>query len=176
MTRLEVKRLDSPLRRSSSQPAAPAAEQDTAPAPSPPELSTATAGASAASKGSRKRSPAPAPESRRLSTVAGRGGSDDLGDELARLPEPPELDESLELVSSRIPVSLRRLLSELTNALREQGGGRVSQKGLPEQEVLAVLVWAAGSADDPEAVRRLERTLKAYRARRFAAAAEKLSS
>jgi hypothetical protein len=102
--------------------------------------------------------------------------SDDLGEQLARLPEPPTLDEPLELVSSRIPVSLRRSLSELTSALREQAGGRVSQKALPEQEVLAVLVWAAGSADDPDAVRRLERALKAFRARRFAAAAEQLSS
>jgi hypothetical protein len=173
MTRLEVKRLDSPLRRSSNDPAARAAEPKVGPVPA--KVSTATAGAQPARTRSRKRSPA-APESPRLSTVAEQGGSDDLGGELARLPEPPELDESLELVSSRIPVSLRRSLSDLTSALREQGGGRVSQKGLPEQEVLAVLVWAAGSADDPEAVRRLERTLKAYRARRFAAAAEKLSS
>jgi hypothetical protein len=173
MTRLEVKRLDSPLRRSSSDPVTPAAEPEAAPATA--KAPAATAGAQHARKRSRKRSPA-APESPRVSTVAEQGRSDDLGDELARLPEPPELDESLELVSSRIPVSLRRSLSELTGALREQGGGRVSQKGLPEQEVLAVLVWAAGSADDPEAVQRLERTLKAYRARRFAAAAEKLSS
>lgn len=55
-------------------------------------------------------------------------------------------------------------------------GGRVSQKALPEQEVLAVLVWAARSADDPDAVRRLERALRAFRASRFAAAAKQLSS
>jgi hypothetical protein len=174
VTRLEVKRLDSPLRRSSRDRAAPAAEQEIAPPPA--KVSTATAGAQPARKRTRKRSPAPAAESQRSRTVADQDGSDDLGDELTRLPAPPELDESLELVSSRIPVSLRRSLSELTGALREQGGGRVSRKGLPEQEVLAVLVWAAGSADDPEAVRRLERTLRAYRARRFAAAAAKLSS
>ena len=173
MTRLAVKRLDSPLRRSSSQPTAPAAEEEIAPAPT--EVSEALAAARPTSTRSRNRAPGSAPESQRLSAVDDQDGSDELRVELARLPAPPELDESLELVSSRIPGSLRRSLSDLTSALRQQGGGRVSQKGLPEQEVLAVLVWAAGSADDPEAVRRLERTLKAYRARRFAAAAEKLS-
>lgn len=172
MTRLEVKRLDSPLRRSTSQPAA-AAEPKAATAPA---ASTAAAGTRPARQTTRKRSPRPAPESQRLRTVADQPASDDLGAQLARLPGPPALDEPLELVSSRIPVSLRRSLSELTRALRDQTGGRVSQKALPEQEVLAVLVWAAGSADDPDAVRRLERALKAFRARRFAAAAEQLSS
>jgi hypothetical protein len=173
MTRLEVKRLDSPLRRSTSQPAAPGAE--------PPAATTPAASAAASEKQptrqtTRKRSPRPAPESQRSRTVTDQPASDGLRGELARLPDPPALDEPLELVSSRIPVSLRRSLTELTSALREQTGGRVSQKALPEQEVLAVLVWAAGSADDPDAVRRLERALKAFRARRFAAAAERLSS
>src|ERR1700733_2963927 len=130
MTRLEVKRLDSPLRRSSSQPTAAAAEEEIAPAPA--RGSKASAAARPTSKRSRNRTPRSEPDSHRLSAVSDQDGSDELRAELARLPAPPELDESLELVSSRIPVSLRRSLSELTSALREQGVGRVSQKGLPE--------------------------------------------
>ena len=90
------------------------------------------------------------------------------------LPDPPALNESLELLSTRLPTSLRRSLSELTGALRARDGERVSQKGLPEQEVLAVLIWLAGSAENSQAVARLGAALDAYRARRYAAAAEAL--
>jgi hypothetical protein len=97
-------------------------------------------------------------------------------DPLAALPQPPALDEPLELISSRLPTSLRRSLSDLTGALRSRDGRRFSQKQLPEQELLAVLVWLAGSAEDPRAVERLGHALDAFRARRFAAAAEALAS
>ncbi|MGO9956709.1 MAG: hypothetical protein ACLP50_12105 [Solirubrobacteraceae bacterium] len=91
------------------------------------------------------------------------------------MPEPPPLDEPLELVSTRLPTSLRRSLSELTTALRARDGQRVSQKSLPEQEVIALLVWLAGAVDDPETITRLGAALDAFRARRYAAAARALS-
>jgi hypothetical protein len=93
-----------------------------------------------------------------------------------RLPPPPALTEGLELISSRLPVSLRRSLSELTIALRARADARTSQKALPEQEVLAVLIWLAGSAEDPAAVERLGHALDAFRAERYAAAAQALRS
>jgi hypothetical protein len=95
---------------------------------------------------------------------------------LTHLPDPPALEEALELISSRLPASLRRSLTELTAALRSRSGERLSQKSLPEQEVLAVLIWAAGSAEDPEAVARLAAVASEFRARRYAAAAESLRS
>ena len=67
----------------------------------------------------------------------------------ADMPEPPPLDEPLELVSTRLPTSLRRSLSELTTALRARRAARLP-KSLPEQEVIALLVWLAGAVDDPE--------------------------
>jgi|SRR5450755_4241922 hypothetical protein len=93
-----------------------------------------------------------------------------------RLPPPPALTEGLEMISSRLPVSLRRSLSELTIALRARADARTSQKALPEQEVLAVLIWLAGSAEDPAAVERLGHALDAFRAERYAAAAQALRS
>ena len=92
------------------------------------------------------------------------------------LPEPPQLGEPLTLFSTRLPKSLRRSLSELTAALRAREGDWTSQKALPEQEVLAVLVWLAGSPADPQAVTRLGAALDAYRARRHAAAAAALQA
>lgn len=94
---------------------------------------------------------------------------------LEALPDPPPLAETLELLSTRLPSSLRRQVSDFTAALRGRDGGRVSQKALPEQEVLAVLIWLAGSADDPDAIRRLSHALDAYRARRYAAEARALA-
>jgi hypothetical protein len=90
------------------------------------------------------------------------------------LPDPPALGEPLELISSRLPGSLRRSLTELTAALRARGGERLSQKTLPEQEVLAVLIWLAGSPEDPDAVARLAAAVNDFRARRYSAAAEAL--
>jgi hypothetical protein len=80
------------------------------------------------------------------------------------------LDERLELVSTRLPVSLSRALERHTRALRdrhEQG----SQKALPMQEVLAAALWALGDPEDDAAVDRLDAIYRSYRARRMAAAA-----
>jgi hypothetical protein len=66
-------------------------------------------------------------------------------------------------------------MSELTRALRARNG-LVSQKGLPEQEVLAMLIWAAGSPEDPETIERLDGLLSEFRARRYTAAAQALRS
>jgi len=162
MSRLEIKRLDSPLARSTRGPADPAdeerphEEQQEAPRP--------------------KRRPAEQRSKPRLASVpqappdATAAGSDPL----ESLHDPPALNESLELLSTRLPISLRRSLSEFTGALRTRDGQRVSQKSLPEQEVLAVLIWLAGSAQDAQAVARLGAALDGYRARRYAAAAEAL--
>ena len=94
--------------------------------------------------------------------------------QLDELPPPPRLDEPLEMLSSRLPTSLRRVLAQFTVALRDRNGGRVSQKQLPEQELLAVLIWLAGSPQDPQTVNRLAMALDLFRARRFAAAAAAL--
>jgi hypothetical protein len=161
MSRLEVKRLDSPLARnhhdSPAEDEQPREQQPQAASPRP------------------KRRAAAQPSKPRLASVPqslpdGEAGSSPL----ERLPDPPALNESLELLSTRLPISLRRSLSELTGALRTRDGERVSQKSLPEQEVLAVIIWLAGSAQDPETVARLGAALDAYRARRYAAAAEAL--
>ena len=95
---------------------------------------------------------------------------------LGALPDPPPLSEPLELLSTRLPSSLRRSISELTTALRARGDTRQSQKALPEQEVLAVLIWLAGNADDPATIQRLGRALDTYRGRRYAAEARTLGS
>jgi hypothetical protein len=163
MSRLEVKRLDSPLARGTREPRnpadyEPAHEQQVEAAPRP------------------KRRPSAERSTPRLASVpqAMPDATAATSDPLDRLPDPPTLNESLELLSTRLPTSLRRSLSELTAALRRRDGERVSQKGLPEQEVLAVIIWLAGSAHDPEAVARLAAALDTYRARRYAAAAEAL--
>lgn len=163
MSRLEVKRLDSPLARNTRPRDRPA--EDEQPREQQPE---------AASRPERR--PAVEPSKPRLASVpqSPPDRSPANSDPLEALPHPPALNESLELLSTRLPVSLRRSLSELTGALRSRDGERVSQKSLPEQEVLAVIIWLAGSAQDPQVVARLGAALDAYRARRYAAAAEAL--
>jgi hypothetical protein len=163
MSRLEVKRLDSPLARNTGRRDGPAEKEQ------PPERQPETPSRP-------KRRPAVEPSKPRLASVpqAPPDPAAPSSDPLAGLPDPPALNESLELLSTRLPTSLRRSLSEFTGALRTRDGERVSQKSLPEQEVLAVLIWLAGSARDPQAVARLGATLDAYRARRYAAAAEAL--
>ena len=163
MSRLEIKRLDSPLARSTRQPTDPAdderPQEDQRQATSRP-----------------KRRPTAERSKPRLASVpqASPDATAASAESLEGLPDPPALNESLELLSTRLPTVLRRSLSELTGALRTRNGERVSQKSLPEQEVLAVLIWLAGSAQDPQAVARLGAALDAYRARRYAAAAEAL--
>lgn len=154
---LKVKRLDSPLNRNTSQ------NQQPTELPPPPATPAAA-------------QPRRRPQAARQPRLASVADQPTDGHAPATLPDPPTFDESLELISSRLPSSLRRSLSELTAALRDRSGERRSQKSLPEQEVLAVLIWAAGSADDPDAVARLAANLNAYRARRYAAAAQALAS
>ena len=103
-------------------------------------------------------------------------GADAIGSNLSALPDPPPLSEPLELLSTRLPSSLRRSISDLTTALRARGDTRQSQKALPEQEVLAVLIWLAGDPDDPATIQRLGRALDTYRGRRYAAEARTLGS
>ena len=164
MSRLEIKRLDSPLTRSTRRPS-DRSESHPQPDDEKPEATPRS-----------KRRPAEESTKPRLASVPqappeARAAKSDPFD---HLPDPPALNESLELLSTRLPTSLRRSLSELTGALRTRDGERVSQKGLPEQEVLAVLIWLAGSAENSQAVTRLGAALDAYRARRYAAAAEAL--
>ena len=163
MSRLEVKRLDSPLARNTGRHDSPAEEEQ--PREQEPETPS-------------RSKPRPAVEASkpRLASVpqAPPDPAAPSSDPLAGLPDPPALNESLELLSTRLPTSLRRSLSEFTGALRTRDGERVSQKSLPEQEVLAILIWLAGSAQDPQAVARLAAALDAYSARRYAAAAEAL--
>jgi hypothetical protein len=164
MSRLEVKRLDSPLDRSTRRPVDPADDGQ----PHEENQREATS--------QPKRRPAEDRGKPRLASVpqAPRHATAASSDSLEGLPDPPALNESLELLSTRLPTSLRRSLSEFTGSLRTRDGERVSQKSLPEQEVLAVLVWLAGSSQNPQAVARLGAALDAYRARRYAAAAEAL--
>jgi hypothetical protein len=161
MTELKVKRLDSPLARRT--PPADETEQEK-PAPAPQRARPAVARTSA------------------LSSVPAAGetqhhtGSDAAASALSALADPPPLSEQLELLSTRLPSSLRRSLSELTTALRARGDTRQSQKALPEQEVLAVLIWLAGDPKDAATIQRLGRALDTYRGRRYAAEARTLGS
>jgi len=89
---------------------------------------------------------------------------------------PPLLEERLALVSHRVPESLKVNLGRFTRALRDRrrAGGPVSQKTLPEQEVLALALWLLG---DPRNDQDLERIVAAhddYRASQLTAAAEAL--
>ena len=83
------------------------------------------------------------------------------------------MDERVELVSTRLPVSLSRALDRHTRALRDRHD-LASQKALPMQEVLAAVVWALGDPEDEAAVDRLDAVYRSYRARRMAAAARAL--
>ena len=157
MTELKVKRLDSPLARRTP----PADENE--PAPSPRRARPAVA-------------PKPALTSVPEAEDRQQHGPDATRSTLSALPDPPPLSEPLELLSTRLPSSLRRSISELTTALRARGDTRQSQKALPEQEVLAVLICLAGDPDDPATIQRLGRALDTFRGRRYAAEARTLGS
>jgi hypothetical protein len=163
MTELKVKRLDSPLARRASS-AADENEQEK-PAPAPRRARPAAA-----------RKPAALTSVPEADDTQQHRGPDADGNTLSALPDPPPLSEQLELLSTRLPSSLRRSISDLTTALRARGDTRQSQKALPEQEVLAVLIWMAGDPDDPAAIQRLGRALDTYRGRRYAAEARTLGS
>jgi hypothetical protein len=160
MTELKIKRLDSPLARRT--PPATDENQQQKPNPAPRRARPAAA---------RKPALTSVPESQ---DTQQHGGPDPAGITLSALPDPPPLGEPLELLSTRLPSSLRRSISELTTALRARGDTRQSQKALPEQEVLAVLIWLAGDPDDPATIQRLSRALDTYRGRRYAAEARTL--
>ena len=166
MTQLKVKRLDSPLGRRT-----PPATETQPEKPAEPEPPAPTA---------RRARPAPARTSALTSVPAAAPARPDsaaaVGDSLSALPDPPPLSEQLELLSTRLPASLRRSITDLTTAMRARSGTRQSQKALPEQEVLAVLIWLAGDPEDPAAIHRLGQALDAYRGRRYAAAARTLGS
>jgi hypothetical protein len=161
MTELKVKRLDSPLARRT--PSADQNEQER-PAPATPRPQPAVAAKPALTS---------VPKAKDKQQ---HNGPDASGITLGALPDPPPLSEQLELLSTRLPSSLRRSISELTMALRARSDTRQSQKALPEQEVLAVLIWLAGDPNDPATIQRLGRALDAYRGRRYAAEARTLGS
>ena len=162
MSELKVKRLDSPLARRTP----PGTDENE---PQKPDSAPRRARPSAA----RKPALTSVPEAQ---DTQRDGGLDAPGITLSALPDPPPLSEPLELLSTRLPSSLRRSITELTTALRGRGDTRQSQKALPEQEVLAVLIWLAGDPDDPASIQRLGRALDTYRGRRYAAEARTLGS
>jgi hypothetical protein len=128
----------------------------------------------------------PAPRTRRERESGAKSAADNPG-QRGRPPEqqrvgprrsPPSLDEALALMSHRVPESLRVNLSLFTRALRERrgAGSPVSQKTLPEQEILALAIWMLG---DPRSADDLERIAEAhddYRAQQLAAAAAALTN
>lgn len=150
---LRVKRLDSPIARRGVVALDP---------PPPLDEATASARSNYAVAGADE---SVAPESSREADAP-----------VDRLPPPPPLDEQLEFISGRVPASLALRLNALTLALRQRQATRTNQKGLPQQEVLAVLLWAAGDPDDPQAVDSLAELHARFRAGRYAAAAARLSS
>jgi hypothetical protein len=159
MTELKVKRLDSPLARRTP----PAEENQRGRPASPPRRARPAAAPKAALTSVGAQDPQQQHDSSDLNGIA-----------LSALPDPPPLSERLELLSTRLPSSLRQSISELTMALRARGETRQSQKALPEQEVLAVLIWLAGDPEDPATIQRLGRALDTYRGRRYAAEARTL--
>ena len=176
---LKVTRLDSPLQglRNSDGEGPPNSS------PEPDSAAPATAEGGSSSPGVVARPPAAAPTTRRRSRPRRRGAADtpaatssskDAWPPVQGFWEPPALDEHLELVSTRLPVSLSRALDRHTRALRDRHD-LASQKALPMQEVLAAVVWALGDPEDEAAVDRLDAIYRGYRARRMAAAAQALS-
>lgn len=176
---LKVTHLDSPLRRSDSAPIEEsvhsgtprdlesAVESPEVAASAPVAAGSAAGPADSGSAKPRRRRPA-GPRATPPMTA-----SDDGRSALQDLWSPPALDERVELVSTRLPVSLARALERHTRALRDRHDVG-SQKALPMQEVLAAVVWALGAPDTEDAVDRLDTIYRSYRARRMAAAAKAL--
>lgn len=148
---LKVTRIDSPLTRGQEpQPST------TDPGPRPvPRQASDTAQAPPARLDER-RSPSPTPT--------------------APLLAPPALEERLALVSHRVPESLKVNLGHFTRALRERrgGGAPVSQKTLPEQEVLALALWLLGDPRNDQNLERIAAAHDDYCANQLTAAAEAL--
>jgi hypothetical protein len=173
---LKVTHLDSPLRRSDAD-----AEREKRPASNSAPPAEAEAGSS--SPGVVARPPTAVPTSPRRSRprrdvgaetpAATAASANDPWPPLEGFWAPPTLDERVELISTRLPVSLSRALERHTRALRDRHD-LGSQKALPMQEVLAALVWALGDPQDEAAADRLDAIYRSYRARRMAAAARAL--
>ena len=167
---LKVTHLDSPLRRSNAE-----GERE-----KPSEAGSSSPGVVA-------RPPPPRPRPRRRDVPGRAAAARRNTAAAAALPpkdqwppvegfwDPPTLDERVELISTRLPVSLSRALERHTRALRDRHD-LASQKALPMQEVLAALVWALGDPEDEAAVERLDGIYRSYRARRMAAAARALEA
>lgn len=148
---LKVTRIDSPLARG-QEPQPPTTDPDPLPAPRP-----ASDNAQAPPiRLDERRSPSPTPA--------------------AQLAAPPALEERLALVSHRVPESLKVNLGHFTRALRERrgGGAPVSQKTLPEQEVLALALWLLGDPHNEQDLERIAAAHDEYRAGQLAAAADAL--
>ena len=173
MASLKVTHLDSPLRRSDGE-SAQEKRPDIDPPPSDAEENSSSPGVVA-------RPPEAAPTPRRRSRPRYRAATEapiatsskDAWPPAQGFWEPPAMDERVELVSTRLPVSLSRALDRHTRALRDRHD-LASQKALPMQEVLAAVVWALGDPEDEVAVDRLDAIYRGYRARRMAAAARAL--
>jgi len=173
MTSLKVTHLDSPLRRSDGE-SAQEKRPDIDPPPSGAEENSSSPRVVA-------RPPEAAPTPRRRSRPRRRAAAEapaatsskDAWPPAQGFWEPPALDERVELVSTRLPVSLSRALDRHTRTLRDRHD-LTSQKALPMQEVLAAVVWALGDPEDEAAVDRLDAIYRGYRARRMAAAARTL--
>ena len=169
---LKVTHLDSPLRRSDSAPVEESVGGTTPidfeiAAETPEVAATAPVAAAPAATGSAK------PRRRRAAAPRAVAPTDDGRAALQDLWSPPALDERVELVSTRLPVSLARALERHTRALRDRHDVG-SQKALPMQEVLAAVIWALGDPDSDAAVDRLDTVYRGYRSRRMAAAARAL--
>ena len=172
---LKVTHLDSPLRRSDGESAGETLEVADSPRPGEADESSSLSAVVT--------SPTVAPTSKRRSRSRRRGAAETPAAAVPRSEqawppvqgfwEPPALNERVELVSTRLPVSLSRALDRHTRALRDRHD-LASQKALPMQEVLAAVVWALGDPEDEAAVDRLDAVYRGYRARRMAAAARAL--
>jgi hypothetical protein len=164
MSDLKVTRLDSPLRRRPEPP--PRAEETVA---------RDSEAAPTAPRPAHRRQPAPpvtAANGTRPRPAAAEQAKPAARDHVVRRPDPPPADEMLTLLSARLPESLRARLAAFTAALRtREGSGHVSQKALPEQEVLALAVWALGDPNNPSAIDALARVRSDWHARRHAARA-----
>jgi hypothetical protein len=144
----------------------PLTSTTTSAAPAPRQATVAPAPEPAASPPRRHVKPAPAPPA---------ASNEDSAPTRSPASDPPPLDERLELVSARLPVSLAGRPARMAVKLRERTGA--TQKALPAQELIAVAVWAVmGDPDDPSAVEAFEQLLRTYRSRRYAHAAAELVS
>jgi len=148
---LKVTRIDSPLARAA------------APPPSVPDVSTRT-------------EPRPTTDAAQTPPTRLRERRPSSPPPAAHPAAPPPLEERLALVSHRVPESLKVNLGRFTRALRDRRGtgAPVSQKTLPEQEVLALALWLLGDPRNDQDLERIAAAHDDYRASQLAAAAEAL--